>query len=342
MLPAFQPYIATRSADIIELFDQAFSAGWREAFRAFDRTHSASGEPAEPDFVRGVFAASIPMLDAGLPLLFRGSGISVNTSGVFCHQSPIVEMTGATSKKGNKCELGDILFVFTFRHGIDVARNALLLQAKLENHRQLRTYGPVSVDDGGPQFLLYNQWPRFEYARGLSGTRFVQGGRHKGAQYALFAYDRRYLRPYWLHAHAAVATEPTLAAPLGGELFDVLMGNSGRPFSDKLTAINGIDWDRVIWDLLEVTAIKTFNLRSSRAINHPRGSANVVCGSVEPPLLMSFASELSASDVKARWTNASRTMPPAKPPRDEGAPMIDEPTGISTVFIDLDVNDPPA
>jgi hypothetical protein len=342
MLPAIQPYLATKSADIIQLFDQALSAGWREAFRAFEPYYSSGAEPGEPDFVRGVFDASIPMLDTGLPFLFKGSGISVTTCGVFCHQSPIVELFGTSAKHGNRCELGDILFVFTFRHGSTVARNALLLQAKLEKHRQLMSYGIVDVGDGGPQFVLYNQWPPFRYVRGLTGTRSVQGGLHRGAQYAFFAYDRRYLRPYWLHAHAAMASNHTVAAPLGGELFDVLTGQSGRPFSDRATAANGNDWDRVIWDLLDITAQRTFNLRSSKSKNAPRGSSNVVRGSIEPPYLMRFASGLSADDLKEQWGSLRSTTPPDQPPWGEDVMPDDEPSGISTVFIDLTVYDPRA
>ncbi len=342
MLPAIQTYLATKSAEIIQLFVQALGAGWLEAFRAFDSNYSSGEEPGEPDFVRGVFAASIPMLDARLPSLFKGSGIAVTTCGVFCHQSPIVELLGMSTKHGNTCELGDILFVFTFRHGNNVARNALLLQAKIEKHRQLMADGHVNADDGGPQFVLYNQWPSFRYVRGLIGNRFVQGGLHSGAQYAFFTYGRPHLRPYWLYPHAAMASNNAVAVPLGEELFYVLTGQSGRPFSDRETALNGNDWDHVIWDLLDITAQRTFNLRSSKSINTPRGSSNVVRGSIEPSYLMGVASGLSADELKKQWGLLRSTTPPDQPPREENVIPDDEPSGISTVFIDLTIDDPRA
>jgi hypothetical protein len=57
---------------------------------------------------------------------------------------------------------------------------------------------------------------------------------------------------------------------------------------------------------------------------------------------MRFASGLSADDLKEQWGSLRSTTPTDQPPWGEDVMPDDEPSGISTVFIDLTVYDPRA
>jgi len=342
MLPALRTLLAPRAREITELFNQALNAGWREAIRSFDPNHSTSSQPTEPDLIHGIFAVSVPMIDAAFPVIFKGSGIAGTVSSVFCHQSPIVELAHPASNGKKRCELGDILFVFVCRDGRTVERYALLMQAKFLHDHGICPFSSITLDDQTPQFILYNEWPQFHYYRGMSGRRFVDGGWHRGAQYMLICNERAFWAPAWLHSYSSMPLRPSRTIPLEGELFDMLMGQTGRRFSDRATAMGGEGWDRIVWDLIDSTASHAFNLQSSGVRGLPRGSTHIISGSLEPPQVMSSISGISQQDIATQWSQRSGRLIPPITPSQQRSDKADDIHRMLTIFVDLAVNVPTA
>lgn len=252
----------------------AFDGIARNAMYDAYRRALPSGKPAEePDFVASLVMKGVDEIKAVLDAIFHSSGIRIATSGVFCHQSPMV--TFSLSANTERCELGDILFIHIHRGASGgVQRNALLLQAKMTDPGVSRKTIPLAEQH---QLALYQQWPTFTYdMRGgpLNGqSRTVSPpNRHPGAQYLLIDSDPGFANAgvpmgdfpmaVWM-AESPLYTSQTF----GHVLFDFLSQTTGRQFSDKVSATN---WSRVIWDLIENGLAKGFNRRRTQHYDDPR------------------------------------------------------------------------
>lgn len=110
-----------------KIFDAISSSAMQDAY---SRASPSGKPPEEPDFVASLVKHGVVRIKKVLDILFNGTGIHVATTGVFCHQSPMVKFRHG----GNdfRCELGDILFVHIHKDKAGfIQRNALLLQAKM-------------------------------------------------------------------------------------------------------------------------------------------------------------------------------------------------------------------
>lgn len=250
-------------------FDAVAVAAMRDAYH---RARPSTRTPEEPDFVASLVKCGVQQIKLILDSAFAGSGIQVTTTGVFCHQSPMVRFKHAS--KSQRCELGDILFVHIHRDKAGfVQRNALLLQAKMTEPSVIQKSIPKAEQH---QLALYQYWPTFTYdMKGgpLNGkSRTVSPHvRHPGAQYLLIDSDPVFGRPaipagtypmaVWM-AETPVYTTVTL----GSAFFQFLMMASGRQFSEKSGATG---WSKVVWDLIENGLKKGFTRTRTGHISTP-------------------------------------------------------------------------
>lgn len=218
--------------------------------------------PHEPDFIVGLIVNGVPRLRGKLAAALKPAGLDVRVGGVYCHGSPKVEHLEGP-EAGGRCELGDLLIVTSYRGAARTTRRALLLQAKIST----TSYGATPQ-----QQLLYDAWPRFKYyrTRGLSDeVRSVAPHRPgAGAQFCEFGPCRTCdswehpQTPTWFGSHRSELVD---------EITDLVLGHGGRPV--RLPAGRRVGWNRVIEDLLRITAQRTFNY--SRKLNRiPAGSGD--------------------------------------------------------------------
>ncbi|WP_426344378.1 hypothetical protein ACN9MU_07575 [Pseudoduganella sp. R-32] len=252
-----------------KIFDAISSSAMQDAY---SRASPSGKPPEEPDFVASLVKHGVVRIKKVLDILFNGTGIHVATTGVFCHQSPMVKFRHG----GNdfRCELGDILFVHIHKDKAGfIQRNALLLQAKMTEPSASKKAVPAAEQH---QLSLYQSWPNFTYdmkggpLHGKSRTISPQT-RHAGAQYLLidsgpqFAGTTIAIGEYpmavWM-AETPLYTSRTF----GNSLFDFLTMTSGRQFSERAVARG---WSNVIWDLIDNGLKKGFTRARTGHVSTP-------------------------------------------------------------------------
>lgn len=261
--------ISTNAHVLPKIFD-AISAGAMQD--AYSRAKPSGKLPEEPDFVASLVKYGVVEIKKVLDSLFIGTGIQVATTGVFCHQSPMVKFNH--NGKDFRCELGDILFVHIHKDKAGfIQRNALLLQAKMTETSVSKKTIPAAEQH---QLSLYQSWPNFTYdlrggpLHGKSRTISPQT-RHAGAQYLLidsgpqFAGSTIAIGEYpmavWM-AETPLYTSRTF----GNSLFDFLMMSSGRQFSARAAARG---WSNVMWDLIDNGLRKGFTRTRTGHVSTP-------------------------------------------------------------------------
>lgn len=303
-------------------------------------TKYAGKRPEEPDFVASLVQVGVISIKRALDIALAGSGIRVTTTGVFCHQSPMVEFPA-------RCELGDILFVHshTGASGI-VQRNALLLQAKMTKPAAKSTR--IAKKDIH-QLHLYESWPPFTYdmqGDPLHGQSrmVVPNARHAGAQYLLIDKDPVFVGPGTPHGNYPMAVwmaeNPVYTkTTLGDSLFDFFSMTSGRLFGPKSAATG---WTQVVWDLIDNGLRKGFNrARTGRvASENSRLSGdsvppNVACfsagfGAVRQSLVHEVLG--ASANVLRRAGDGGQVPPELMSEFDFDEP----PSGISLVIVETD------
>ncbi|WP_157652761.1 hypothetical protein [Burkholderia ubonensis] len=252
-----------------EIFDGISFSAMQDAY---NRAKPSGKLPEEPDFVASLVKCGVQKIKKVLDAVFNGTGIQVATTGVFCHQSPMVKFK---HNSGNfRCELGDILFVHIHKDKAGfVQRNALLLQAKMTEPSVPQKTIPAAEQH---QLFLYQYWPKFTYdMRGgpLHGKHrtIAPQTRHAGAQYLLIDSAPQFAEatlPIGEYPMAVWMAETPLYTSLtfGNALFDFLTMGSGRQFSEKLMASG---WSKVVWDLIENGLKKGFTRTRTGHVSAP-------------------------------------------------------------------------
>ncbi|KGS83961.1 hypothetical protein X976_1864 [Burkholderia pseudomallei MSHR7500] len=261
--------INVRGSLLPEIFDAISFSAMQDAY---NRAKPSGKLPEEPDFVASLVKHGVQKIKQVLDRVFNGTGIHVATTGVFCHQSPMVKFK---HNGGNfRCELGDILFVHIHKDKAGfVQRNALLLQAKMTEPSVSKKTIPAAEQH---QLSLYQCWPNFIYdMKGgpLHGKRrtIAPQTRHAGAQYLLIDSAPQFAGasfPTGEYPMAVWMAETPLYTSLtfGNALFDFLTMGSGRQFSAKSMAKG---WSKVIWDLIENGLKKGFTRRRTGHVSTP-------------------------------------------------------------------------
>lgn len=224
--------------------------------------------PEEPDFIASLTINFIPSLYDILKGMFAKSKFSV--TGIFCHQSPKVDIGEKKSP-----EIGDLLLIYihTDKYG-NKKLNSLLLQAKVT--REAVSKVPHSDKH---QLKLYAEWPKFTYKYGpLKGeSRDIQPKTlHDGAQYLLIDDDPTYGlagHPFTFPMGCAVPNKTLcLDNDLATELVDFLKFKSGRAFEENPDITND-DWTKLIWELLKASKSKASKRKNAGLKSFPRQNA---------------------------------------------------------------------
>lgn len=235
--------------------------------------------PQEPDFIAQLVLEGTPNFHKAISS-FNNIWNSINTVGIFCHQSPKVEYQDGKSKK--QCEIGDVLWCHfhTDLNGYTF-RNAILFQSKMDN-----TVTPkISYND--TQLKLYREWPKFNYTspKRLAGQirDLIPKQPHAGAQYMIID-KRRPSNPHVGTHDTSILTfpigttsvTPKLIAdtPLENELTRFLFFESGKPFDSYKNKNHSDEWTKIIWDLIRNGMERAFNRRKAGFSNSPRISKN--------------------------------------------------------------------
>lgn len=215
----------------------------------------------EPDYIAQLVKDLPGIIKASLSALFPARQISVG--GAFIHQKPIVHFINRAGFKDP--ELGDLLLVCREKRSMGDVYNAMLLQAKVTDSPMC---AHIPIDH---QFILYSEWPEFQYKRAgsLNGkTRSILPKTiTQGAQYLLI--DR-------------ISPNDMLTAsvnnPLNGSrvfaftIASILSFEEGRTFQFNNPRD---DWSQMILDLLRTSAASTFNRRRSGHIAAKRWSGDL-------------------------------------------------------------------
>ena len=185
------------------------------------------------------------------------SGYSITVGSVFVHQVPQVTFYGAPKA----VELGDILLLQTM---VDInsraKHRALLLQAKKVS---LEFSGRLNCKPGEPtQHKLYAEWPRFWYTRATdklnNKEREVRGvDLYNGAKYLLLPDGKsKGSMLFYSTALTALPSSPVLSGYrfFEEELLAFILGRGGKAYIPPRGP--EIGWNKVIQDLLQVSAIR--------------------------------------------------------------------------------------
>lgn len=203
----------------------------------------------EPDYV----AKLVTELPSGIMTALATviPGCQVKAGGAFIHQKPLAHFV---SKAGYKdSELGDLLIVCRDRRTSGIIYNAMLFQAKVAKNLL------CELIPNDHQFILYSEWPKFEYKRAgvLNGKirNILPKSVTQGAKYLLIDENT-----------PNEMLTATVDMPLKGSrcfattIASILSFDDGRTFQFDFPRDT---WSQVIIDLLSITASSVFNRRRS-------------------------------------------------------------------------------
>lgn len=221
---------------------------------------STSGNPQEPDFVAELVDGITQDIYNSLNVYAPHYKYAV--SGIFCHQKLFANYGGVKNP-----ELGDMLLVYIEENKYSVKKcNALLMQAKKV---QKVPYKISSAE--AHQLKLYEEWPKFKLVRAgaLTGKEIdVQPKTlNTGAQYLLFQ------SPYKDEKKVCCAypdKELFLEKKLSDQIVDLMKFFTGRTFLYEEDSTCNDDWTKLIWDLIRISGVSTYNRRAMGRVNEPR------------------------------------------------------------------------
>lgn len=239
-------------------------------------SHGVPGQISPPSSEVGFVAAVVlggvwELAQAWKPLL-APLNLSVNISGVFCHQSPKATFLDAQGMSAS-CELADLLVVVEDYTGVSPYRRwATLIQAKMAN-----AAGGQSLSKSGDlrQLHLMSNWPQFTLPypywpgpRDFS-TCTQPGSLSNCGRYGLITGQPN---PTW-HQHIPAAVMSGGGVSLGAFLAGMVETGQTR-FGREATGVVD-DWSRTIEELMCHTYAQVFNYRRGFSGSKPRGRTAV-------------------------------------------------------------------
>jgi hypothetical protein len=211
----------------------------------------------EPNYVAQMVKELPAEIKKALEMVLPGHAIAAG--GAFIHQKPLAHFVRIPCPKSP--EIGDLLLVCRETRASGTVYNALILQAKCVKN----PLDAAVAKSDEHQFILYSEWPEFEYRRAgiLDGQRrdVLPKTITQGAQYLLI--DK--------NAPEEMLTATVDKSLKGSKLFarllaSVLSFDMGRTFDAY--PVDG--WSRMIVDLLWLTANSVFNRRNAGFFNEKR------------------------------------------------------------------------
>lgn len=225
----------------------------------------------EPDYVAHLVKNLPCVLNQSLSSVCPRRQINVGEA--FIHQKPIVHFVNRPGLADP--ELGDLVVVCREKRSFGVVGNAMFFQAKCTSH-------PLKANiPNDHQFILYSEWPEFEYKRAgnLNGKRrsVLPKTITQGAQYLLF--DK---------SNPSEMFTATVGRPLNGSgclaftLASLLSFDEGRTFQFDSPRD---DWSQMVLDMLRLSVDSKFKFtRKKSGINRePRWRGDRLFGFIANP-----------------------------------------------------------
>lgn len=279
----------------------------------------------EPDLVAAVVLGAMPEIARGWRQHLNPHGIKLSVISVFCHQSPMVRFRGAT--RNARCELADLLIVFDDLTGGTPNRTAVLIQAKMITQGQAPRVN-------GDQDYLYSAWPVFQFesqsykncVRDFEPSFCGCLGEYSG-RYGLIDKMVPFRNWYQRSPHALMATN---SPPDLGCFLAQMLDAAGRGYGRCCNLTNPTDkWSITIEELLQQTARKKFNLRSSFRNAKDRKVTSIESFDAVGPLAH------SPLDFKLHPELTLVGGEPPLPPKEKTTAISEEEDGINTIRIVL-------
>jgi hypothetical protein len=287
-----------------------------------------AGRWFEPAYVASFVLYGVPKLAAEWAAPLNAAGFGLRISGVFCHQSPKVEMTRSEWQSGGECELGDLLVVHDHvgANGEITSRRAVLVQAKMP-------HATGYVADNPRQSFLYEHWPLFRITKPkiLRTAWYDLTDNSQGARYAQITPDapkRRYLikrQSPW----ALVSCTANISPPLNDDMAAFLVSMldfDGQASRGRPATVGGQDpWSALVDLLLDKMKLREFTNRQLPRRHH-RG----------PRVVTAFTSG-EADDVRFDLVCAGPVPPGGDGTGDETRVPEGGGPGVSTLLIETSV-----
>ena len=266
-----------------------------------------------------------------MPALERGTGVEVRVGGIFIHSTPQVSWSGIGTIDGKKrIELGDLLLLMRhdYADGRRPHHSGIILQAKVDDD----VYG---TPDNPTQHHLYAFWPRFTYH-----SPILAGLQREITPPLLYAGSKflKISKSGDRFLNAAKFSSPAIVQPaypktqmsrrLSSEIYDLIFGNSGRPFSCD-PQDGSENWDQVMTDLIQVTAKRTTGKMGMAGDPSRVRGQGVLCFCAGDVITMTARNTESKIDEPSSPPQ-KELVPPDKPPEVPEGPYEDE-GGISII-----------
>lgn len=208
----------------------------------------------EIDFVATFVETGAYLLHKSWKSILEKSGVSVNIAGVFCHQSPMVNIVGAPPYHvpTQRCELADLLVLHSHRRSDGkVFWRGVLIQTKSSTGR------PSAPDE--PQLWLYSRWPGFH----ISAPGFHSNTRHfdadtRSGRYSLVSSSGWFILPPSNSLSQHSATTIDFATFLVEMLYDMDPAQPKRKsqYGRQVYHHSKRDWSPTIWEIVNITGSK--------------------------------------------------------------------------------------
>jgi len=208
----------------------------------------------EPDYIAKLVLDLPTIIGRSFSKVCPGRQIKIG--GAFIHQKPVVHFVNRPGLADP--ELGDLVIVCREKRSFGVVGNAMFLQAKCTSN-PLRTNIP-----NDHQFILYSEWPEFEYKRAgrLNGKRrsVLPKTITQGAQYLVFDKSK-----------PSDMFTATVDRPLRGTGFlaftlaSLLSFDEGRTFQFDSPRD---DWSQMVLDMLRLSVDLKFRFTRTKSGYH--------------------------------------------------------------------------
>lgn len=283
----------------------------------------------------------------------------IKAGGVFIHASPYVSFVKANSKKTSTVELGDLLLIRTeFRKNVSIKRTAMIFQVKKTKSI------PYHNKNNDEQYYLYSTWPTFTYTRAdkqksLNGKLSLINGKKRniscndictGTKYLFINTNKKQcFNSICLNCNNCMDFKSTLcccntvtaiATPtkfsnyeyFSSDIINFIFGFGGKEFKIPPEKRKR-NWDRVIKDLLEHTAlvISQFTEKYSASKISPRGTGYLCCSLIEDLSPKSCLRSYGINSYKTE-NNGNREN---KPPNNDNEKFDEEPRGMSIIEFEV-------
>ena len=217
---------------------------------------------AEIDFVASLVENGAPFLESEWQKVLSPNKIAIRVAGVFCHQSPMVDIKGMPPYPvpTRRCELADLLVLHSHSRSTGkVFWRGVLMQTKLHSRQN------VVPDE--PQLWLYERWPSFA----IAAPYFHRWQRdfdqdQRSGMFALVSNNGWYVQRASNSLSAQAIGSLDFGEFLVEMLYDMDPAQAGRSsmHGRQVYQNSKKDWSPTIWELVKITAAKALRHRGKK------------------------------------------------------------------------------